>query len=128
MLVQADAAQGRLNRRSVRDAARARATAVRDDCDHESVWRRPRVLDLLKFTKNNLDPPVSSKTYSSTESDLTPRPTAVVCMPGDLVDFTAAASMMASSGRTMLSTPASRYRHRRTARYKSRCERTTLPA
>src|SRR6266436_5686175 len=74
MLVQADAAQGRLNRRSVRDAARARATAVRDDCDHESVWRRPRVLDLLKFTKNNLDPPVSSKTYSSTESDLKPRP------------------------------------------------------
>jgi len=42
-------------------------TAVRDDCVHESVSRRPRVLDLLKFTENNLDPLVSSKTYSSTE-------------------------------------------------------------
>jgi hypothetical protein len=42
-------------------------TAVRDDCDHESVSRRPRLLDLLKFTENNLDPLVSSKTYSSTE-------------------------------------------------------------
>src|SRR5260370_28678459 len=65
---------------------------------------------------------------SLSQSLLTPPPTAVVAMPGDLVDFTAAASTMASSGCTMLSTPASRYRHRRTAPYKSRCERTTLPA
>src|SRR5260370_35973994 len=55
---------------------------------------------------------------------LTPHPTAVVAMPGDLVDFTAAAS----AGCTILSTPTFRYRHRRTAPYKSRCERTTLPA
>jgi hypothetical protein len=48
-------------------AEKSRATAVRDDCDHESVWRRPRVLDLLKFTENNFDPLVSSNTYSSTE-------------------------------------------------------------
>jgi len=47
-------------------AEKSRATAVRDDCDHESVWRRPRVLDLLKFTENNFDPLVSSNTYSST--------------------------------------------------------------
>ena len=33
----------------------------------DPVSRRPRVLDLLKFTENNLDPLVSSKTYSSTE-------------------------------------------------------------
>src|ERR1700756_1481319 len=69
-----------------------------------------------------------SRLQSLTQSLLTPHPTVVVSMRGDLVDFTAAASTMASPGCTMLSTPAFRYRHRRTARYKSRCERTTLPA
>ena len=54
-------------RRAFRRSLRRTSGAVRDDCDHESVWRRPRVLDLLKFTENNFDPLVSSNTYSSTE-------------------------------------------------------------
>ena len=51
-------------RRHTEDLRRRRHLIVH--AGHASVWRRPRVLDLLKFTENNFDPLVSSNTYSST--------------------------------------------------------------
>src|SRR5260370_37425127 len=68
-----------------------------------------------------------SRLRSLSQSLLTPHPTAVVSMRGDLVDFTAAASTIPSPGCTMRSTPPFRYRHRRTARHKSRSAKTTPP-